>query len=67
MMAVIGPKKGTISPVLGPIERSSDRCAVILAAGANRMNHPLFLNPAAIPLIDMWMPRWMRSSPSPLR
>ena len=53
MMAVVGPKKGAISPVLGLIERSSDHCAVIPAAGTNVLNYPLFRSPAAIPLIDM--------------
>lgn len=57
MMAVIGPQKGMTSPILGLVERSGDRSAVLSAAGANRLNHPLFLNPAAMPLIDMWMPR----------
>ncbi len=53
MMAVIGPKKGTISPSLGPIERSGGHSAVPSAAGTNVLNYPLFLNPAAMPLIDM--------------
>ncbi len=53
MMAVIGLKKGTISPVFGPIELSGGRSAVLSAAGTNCLDQPLFLNPAAIPLIDM--------------
>ena len=53
MMKVIGPKKGTISPFLGLIERPSDRCAALSVAGTDCLTYPLFLNPAAIPLIDM--------------